>query len=61
MNYIIDNDKSIIKVGKDNPGINSRSNVATYTKIFDIIRNLFAKENDVDGGLFSFNSKSKYC
>lgn len=57
MNYIIDNDKSIIKVGKDNPGINSRSNVATYTKIFDIIRNLFAKENDVDGGLFSFNSK----
>lgn len=57
MNYIIDNDKSIIKVGKDNPGINSRSNVATYTKIFEIIRNLFAKENDVDGGLFSFNSK----
>ena len=57
MNYILDNDKSIIKVGKDNPGINNRSNVATYTKIFDVIRNLFAKENKVDGGLFSFNSK----
>ena len=48
MNYIIDNDKSII---------NSRSNVATYTKVFDIIRDLFAKENKVDSGLFSFNSK----
>jgi excinuclease UvrABC ATPase subunit len=55
--YIIENDKNIIKVGKDNPGINSRSNVATYTKVFDIIRDLFAKENKVDSGLFSFNSK----
>lgn len=57
MKYIIDNDKSIIKVGKDNPGINSRSNVATYTKVFDTIRDLFAIENKVDSGLFSFNSK----
>lgn len=36
MKYIIDNDKNVVKVGKDNPGINSRSNVATYTKVFDI-------------------------
>lgn len=57
MNYIMDNDKTIVKVGKDNPGINSRSNVATYTKVFDIIRDIFAKENKVDSGLFSFNSK----
>lgn len=55
--YILDNDETIVKVGKDNPGINSRSNVATYTKIFDIIRDLYAKENKVDSGMFSFNSK----
>lgn len=55
--YILDHDKKIIKVGKDNVGVNSRSNVATYTNVFDIIRALFAKENNVDSGLFSFNSK----
>ncbi|MDE6141389.1 MAG: ATP-binding cassette domain-containing protein, partial [Bacilli bacterium] len=54
--YILDNDDGIVKVGKDNPGINSRSNVATYTKTFDIIRQLFAKENNIDAGIFSFNS-----
>lgn len=54
--YILDNDERIVKVGKDNPGVNSRSNVATYTKTFDIIRQLFAKENNVDSGIFSFNS-----
>ena len=54
--YILDHDSKVVKVGKDNPGINSRSNVATYTGVFDIIRNLFAKENDVSSGLFSFNS-----
>lgn len=57
MKYIMEKDKSIVKVGKDNPGINCRSNVATYTKVFDLIRDLFAKENKVDSGLFSFNSK----
>lgn len=54
--YILEHDEEIIKVGKDNPGVNSRSNVATYTKIFDIIRQLFARANNVDEGLFSFNS-----
>lgn len=54
--YILDNDESVVKVGKDNPGVNSRSNVATYTKTFDIIRQLFAKGNNVDSGIFSFNS-----
>lgn len=57
MKYIMEKDKDIVKVGKDNPGINCRSNVATYTKVFDLIRDLFAKENKVDSGLFSFNSK----
>lgn len=36
---------------------NSRSNVLTYTGIMDEIRKSFAKENNVDAGLFSFNSK----
>ena len=34
-----------------------RSNIATYTGIFDFIRNLFAKENNVKFSLFSFNSE----
>lgn len=34
-----------------------RSNIATYTGIFDRIRTLFAKENGVNKALFSFNSK----
>ena len=36
---------------------NSRSNVLTYTGVMDEIRKSFAKENGVDAGLFSFNSK----
>ncbi len=36
---------------------NSRSNVLTYTGIMDEIRKSFGKENNVDAGLFSFNSK----
>ncbi|HCL4438403.1 TPA: excinuclease ABC subunit UvrA [Clostridium botulinum] len=34
-----------------------RSNIATYTGIFDFIRNLFAKGNNVKSSLFSFNSE----
>ncbi|KEI81916.1 excinuclease ABC subunit UvrA [Clostridium botulinum] len=34
-----------------------RSNITTYTGIFDFIRNLFAKENNVKSSLFSFNSE----
>lgn len=36
---------------------NSRSNVLTYTGIMDEIRKSFAKANNVDASLFSFNSK----
>ena len=54
--YLINKDKSIIKVGRENVGINSRSTVATYTKVFDIIRSLFAMENNRKPGEFSFNS-----
>jgi excinuclease UvrABC ATPase subunit len=38
-------------------GASSRSNPATYIGIMDDIRKAFAKENKVDAGLFSFNSK----
>lgn len=38
-------------------GVNSRSNPATYTGIMDVIRKSFAKANNVDASLFSFNSK----
>jgi len=38
-------------------GTNPRSNPATYTGIMDDVRKAFAKANDVNAGLFSFNSK----
>ena len=54
--YLIQNDHRLIKIGKENIGLNSRSNVATYTKVFDIIRDIFSKENKVKSSEFSFNS-----
>jgi len=36
---------------------NIRSNSATYTGIMDLIRQLFADENKVSAGLFSYNSE----
>lgn len=36
---------------------NIRSNSATYTGIMDLIRQLFAEENKVSAGLFSYNSE----
>jgi excinuclease UvrABC ATPase subunit len=38
-------------------GVSSRSNPATYTGTMDEIRKIFAKENQVNPALFSFNSK----
>ena len=38
-------------------GTSNRSNTATYIGIMDDIRKEFSKANDVDAGLFSFNSK----
>jgi excinuclease UvrABC ATPase subunit len=38
-------------------GVSSRSNPATYTGIMDDIRKAFAKANQVNPSLFSFNSK----
>ncbi|MGV8906187.1 MAG: ATP-binding cassette domain-containing protein [Acetobacterium sp.] len=43
----------------DQSGVNGnlRSNTATFTGIMDIIRKLFAEENKVSPGLFSYNSE----
>ena len=38
-------------------GQSERSNSATYTGVFDLIRKEFAKVNNVSSSLFSFNSK----
>jgi len=38
-------------------GTSTRSNPATYTGIMDITRLAFASANNVDAGMFSFNSK----
>jgi excinuclease UvrABC ATPase subunit len=38
-------------------GVSSRSNPATYTGILDEVRKTFAKANNVNPSLFSFNSK----
>lgn len=46
-----------IVVDQSSVGTSSRSNPATYVGIMDVIRKAFAKANDVDAGLFSFNSK----
>lgn len=54
--YLLSNDKELVKIGRDNVGVNSRSTVSTYTKIFDLIRDIFAKENNRPVGEFSFNS-----
>jgi excinuclease UvrABC ATPase subunit len=46
-----------IVVDQASVGTSSRSNPATYVGLMDVIRKAFAKENKVDAGLFSFNSK----
>lgn len=46
-----------IVVDQSSVGTSSRSNPATYVGIMDVIRKAFAKANNVDAGLFSFNSK----
>jgi excinuclease ABC A subunit len=46
-----------IVVDQSAVGTSSRSNPATYIGIMDVVRKAFAKANNVDAGLFSFNSK----
>ncbi len=53
----IRNHPDAIVIDQSPVAANSRSNVLTYTGIMDEIRKCFAKENNVDVGMFSFNSK----
>jgi excinuclease UvrABC ATPase subunit len=46
-----------IVVDQSPVGTSNRSNPATYIGIMDVVRKAFAKANNVDAGLFSFNSK----
>jgi excinuclease UvrABC ATPase subunit len=46
-----------IVVDQSAVGVSPRSNPATYTGIMDDVRKAFANANEVDAGLFSFNSK----
>lgn len=46
-----------IYVNQDAVHASSRSNLATFTGMFDLIRTLFAKRNRADISLFSFNSR----
>lgn len=48
-------------VGQGSIGNNRRGCIATYVGIFDEIRNIFARQNNVNSSLFSFNSKSGAC
>ncbi|QFU90218.1 excinuclease ABC subunit UvrA [Amycolatopsis sp. YIM 10] len=45
-----------VMVDQSSIGISSRSTPATYVDIMDTVRKMFAKANDADPGLFSFNS-----
>lgn len=47
----------IILIDQSPVAANIRSNPATYTGIMDEIRKLFATENNVSAGLFSYNSE----
>lgn len=49
--------EKVISIGQKDIGINLRSTPATYLEIADGIRGIFAKSNDVNRNLFSFNSK----
>ncbi|MDR9854006.1 excinuclease ABC subunit UvrA [Paenibacillus sp. VCA1] len=46
-----------IFINQDAVHASSRSNIATFTGMFDPIRSLFAKQNQTDVSLFSFNSQ----
>jgi excinuclease UvrABC ATPase subunit len=49
--------KDAIVIDQKPVGQSERSNSATYTGVFDLIRKEFSKTNKVNSSLFSFNSK----
>lgn len=46
----------VVVIDQSPVGINPRSTPATYAKIWDRVRQRFARENQVGAGLFSFNA-----
>nr|WP_061841471.1 ATP-binding cassette domain-containing protein [Tetragenococcus halophilus] len=54
---IMQQDKEMVYISQKNIGVNLRSTPMTYLNIFDKIRSLFAKENNVSPAWFSYNSK----
>lgn len=50
-------ENDVIKVDQGPVTATNRSMPATFLGFFDELRKLFAKENNVDAGIFSFNSK----
>ncbi len=50
-------EKDVIKIDQSPITATNRSMPATFLGFFDEIRKVFAKENNVEEGLFSFNSK----
>lgn len=49
--------ESVVFVDQSSIGATSRGYIATYSGVFDLIRDLMAKENNVSAALFSSNSK----
>jgi len=49
--------QDVVVIDQSSLSASSRSNPATYTGIMDDVRKAFAVANNVDAGLFSFNSK----
>jgi excinuclease ABC A subunit len=47
----------VVFVDQSSVGATVRGNIATYSGVFDLIRELIAKENNVNKALFSSNSK----
>lgn len=57
MDVLIKENPNINMIDQAPIGNNIRSNTATYSKIFDDIRRLFAKNNRVSESLFTFNGE----
>ena len=62
----IENIEKIVEISQDPIGRSPRSNPATYTQVFDDIRDLFSQTNEAkmhgfDKGRFSFNVKGGRC